>query len=110
MDALQRKQVELIKRRCDSIVRLANDHSIVGQALDSKATTRSVRDLTDPPSPKGAVRKLGIALAVAPEPLTTGAGVVMVAASFTMKEKKPANLRTLQAETENQFSDLDSLR
>ena len=110
MGALQRKRVELIKRRCDSVVRIANDHLTVSQALDSKATTRSIRDLTNPQSRKGTVKKLGVALAVAPEPFTTGAGLVLVAASFAMKEKKPASLRTLRVEAGNQLSDLDSLR
>lgn len=97
-----------MKCSSDSIARLATDYSFVGGALDSKATTRNLSDLTNPPSRKGAVRKLGIALAVAPEPFTTAAGVLLVAASFTMGGKKPASLQTLQGQVENQFSELGS--
>jgi hypothetical protein len=107
-DVLRQTDVELLKCSCDSIARLARDFSIAGRALDSKATSRSLRNLTAPQSRKGAVRKLGVALAVAPEPVTTVAGIALIAVSFTIGGKEPASTRTLHTHAENQFSELDS--
>ncbi len=92
-----------------SLRRLSADYRAVADSLDSEESARAFRRVTKPTSLTGVMRKTGIALAVAPEPFTTVAGVALVAASFAMKGKEPASLETLREETLTQLSELKSL-
>jgi hypothetical protein len=56
------------------------------------------------------MRKTGVALAVAPEPLTTVAGVALMGASTAMKSREPASLASLRDETIRAIGDLKSVR
>jgi hypothetical protein len=58
----------------------------------------------------GSMRKTGVALAIAPDPVTTIAGVVLIAGSLAMKGNEPASLATLQKETRTQIAQLKTAR
>jgi hypothetical protein len=106
---VQDKDLVAIRTRVESLKRSSRDCVQVSRALDSEETARSLRRLTHPPSLSGTVRKAGIALALAPEPFTTVAGVAMIAGSFAMKRREPASLRDLAEEAAKQLGDLSSL-
>jgi hypothetical protein len=55
------------------------------------------------------MRKTGVALALAPEPVTTVAGLGLVAASYISKGREPASATTLRDETLSQLSELAAL-
>ncbi len=80
----------------------------MASSLTSDEAARSMRDLNHPPSVKKTMRKVGVALAVAPDPLTTVAGVALFAGSFAMRGE-PATLRTLAEELDSQISELSAL-
>ncbi len=86
--------------------RTASDYRDVATSLDTTDSNRALRSVTTPTTIKGTVRKVGIALAIAPEPFTTVAGVALVAASFAMGGREPASLGTLREEARLQFAEL----
>jgi len=56
---------------------------------------------------KKTMRTAGVALAVAPEPFTTVAGVALVAGSFAIREE-PATLKSMAEELRHQMSEISS--
>ncbi len=93
----------------DSAKRISLDYARVSQALDSRETARSLSALTHPVSLNGAIRTAGVALALAPEPFTTAAGLAMIAGSCLMKSREPASLAGLEREAASVLGDLSSL-
>ncbi len=55
------------------------------------------------------MRKVGIALIAAPDPITAVPGVAMLAGSYALKGKNPATLQDLAQETRKILHDMDSL-
>ena len=102
------REAALVRAQCSSLRRVSKDWADVATSLEAKDATRSVRDLTHPPSAKKTMRAAGIALAVAPEPFTTVAGVALIAGSFAARPE-PATLLSIAKEFDNldsAFSDL----
>ena len=79
------REAALAKSQCEALRRISKDWVDVASSFEGEDAARSVRDLNHPPSMKKTARTVGIALAVAPEPFTTVAGVALVAGSFVMK-------------------------
>ncbi|MDE1857755.1 MAG: hypothetical protein KGI26_01635 [Thaumarchaeota archaeon] len=102
------REAELVRARCDSIRRISKDWVDIAASLEAKDASRSIRDLTHPPSIKKTMRAAGIALAVAPEPFTTVAGAALVAGSFAMRGE-PATLKTVAEELRSQMSAISDL-
>ncbi len=103
------KDILAIRAQVESAERMSRDLAQVSRALGSAETARSLRRVTNPPSLSGTVRKAGVALALAPEPFTTVAGLAMIAGSFTMKRREPTSLRDLAEEAAAQSADLGEL-
>ena len=98
-------EAALAKSQCESLRRISRDMVDVATSLEATDTFRSVRNLTHPPSMKKAMRTVGVALAVAPEPFTTVVGVGLVAGSFAMKGE-PGTLKSIAEELSRQASEL----
>lgn len=64
--------------------------------------------VTRPKSPRTTMRRAGVALIAAPDPITTVAGVGLLASSYALKNE-PANLASLALETKKILRDLGSL-
>jgi hypothetical protein len=92
-----------------SAKRISLDCAQVSQALDPRQTARSLSALAHPASLNGAIRTTGVALAIAPEPITTAAGLAMIAGSYLMKGREPASLTDLGRETASVLRGLSSL-
>jgi hypothetical protein len=106
---VHKKDSAALKSSVSSAKRVCGDYKGMSDALDMKQTDISLRRLTNPGSRNGAIRKAGIALAIAPEPITTAAGLVMIAGSYAMKSREPANLADMVKQTRKTLSDLSSL-
>ena len=89
-----------------SVKRTASDLKQAAVALDTSESSARLRDVTEPPSLTGTLRKTGIALALAPEPITTVAGVGLVVASFAVGRREPAGLTDLKEASEGALSAL----
>ena len=95
----------LARSKSESLKRVSKDAVDVASSLGSKDTARSLRDLNHPPTMKKAMRSAGIALAAAPEPVTTVAGLALVAGSYAIK-KEPATLNSMMDELRHELSEL----
>jgi hypothetical protein len=97
------RQGALFRSQCDSLRKISRDWIGVASSLEASEAAKSVRDLTYPPSVKKTMRTTGIALAVAPEPFTTAAGVALVTGSFAVGGE-PANLESVAEELRSELS------
>ena len=102
------REAALLRSQCESLRRTSSDLAGVASSLKSEDAGRSVRDLSHPPSVRKAMRTAGIALAVAPEPFTTIAGVALVAGSFAAGGE-PATLKSTAEELRRQMSEISAL-
>ncbi len=101
--------MKLVRSSTDSVSRLANDMVHVAGAVDTRPLKRQLRDLTKPPSLSGGMRKAGIALILAPDPITGVPGVALLASSLVMKRGEPASLGSLAQETRRVLREIQSL-
>ena len=99
----------MVATSSESASRLVRDRAEVAGSIDAAQVTRHVKTVTDPKSPRSTMRKAGIALIAAPDPVTTAAGAGLLASSFALK-KEPANLTNLALETRKILRDLQSFR
>jgi len=56
------------------------------------------------------MRKLGVALVAAPDPITGVPGVALLASSVVMKRREPAGIAELAKETRKVLREIQSLR
>jgi hypothetical protein len=103
---LQGKKV--VAASTDSVSRVVRDRAEVAGSMDTAPVARNVTNITKPSSPRSSMRKAGIALIVAPDPVTTAAGVGLLASSYAFR-KEPASLENLAQETKKILRDLRSL-
>ena len=99
----------LIRSTTDSLSRLAETKADVASNVDPARAMLHIERLTKPKSLGGTMRKAGIALIAAPDPITGIPGVALLATSFIMKKKEPASLGNLAQETRKVLRDLQSL-
>lgn len=101
------REAALMRSQCEALRRISKDWVDVAPSLGGEDVARSVRDLSHPPSMKKTARTIGIALAVAPEPFTTVAGVALVAGSFVMKGE-PTAMENVAEELGDNISELSA--
>ncbi len=99
------REAALAKSQCESLRRISKDWVDVSASLEAEGLTGRIRDLHHPPSVKKTMRTAGVALAVAPEPFTTVAGIALVAGSFMMQEE-PITLKSVAEELRSQMSEI----
>lgn len=103
------EEKKLVRATKESMLRLAQTKEGVARTMDSTNVSKHVKQLTKPNSPSSSMRKAGIALIAAPDPVTGVAGVALVATSFAVKKNEPASLAHLAQETRKILRDLGSL-
>ena len=92
-----------------SLQRTAADAQRVSDSMDTAKTGDHMRKLTKPNSPSSTMKKVGVALIAAPDPITGAIGVPLVAAAYALKSKDPASLDSLAKETRRLIQDLKSI-
>jgi len=108
-ELVQQPAMRLIRSSTDSVSRLAGEKVHVVRVVNASPLKRHFDDLTKPPSLSGGMRKAGIALIAAPDPITGVPGVALLASSFVMKRKEPASLGSLAQETRKVLREIQSL-
>lgn len=103
------QEKKIVSSTVDSISRIVDAKSEVASKLNTEHVSRHVDGLTKPKSPSSTMKKAGIALIAAPDPITGVAGVALVATSFAMKKNEPTSLENLAHETRKILRDLQSL-
>lgn len=99
---------KIVTTSAESVTRIVRDRVEVAGNMDAAPVIRKMESVTNPKSPRTTMRRAGIALIVAPDPLTTVAGVGLLATSTAMRND-PSNLESLSRETRKIFRDLQSL-
>ena len=97
-----------ISTSAESATRVVQDSTRVADSLDTAPVARQVQNVTKPSSARRTMRKAGVALIAAPDPVTTVAGIGLLASSYAVR-KDPANLESLALETRKLLRDLRSL-
>jgi len=105
------QEEKIVRSAADSLSRLREIKKQVASSADGSGVSRSLRDISKPSSPGSTLKKAGVALIVAtPDPITAVPGVALIATSYAIKRKEPANLDDLAAETRKVLRDMQSLR
>lgn len=94
----------------EAYARAARDRIDATRAASDPKTRESIRLALRPPKAGTTLRNTGIALMLAPEPITTVPGAVMIGASYAMKRREAAGLEDLVDETVRTLRELRSLR
>lgn len=84
------------------------ERKAVAACLGDPETSERLRQVTRPNSISRTLRKAGVALILAPDPITAVPGAVMLGASFAMRGREPLTPASVVEETRKLLSELDS--
>jgi hypothetical protein len=110
MDEHYRKGIHRIKKLTESVKRRNEVYSGLAK-MDSKGTARSMRVLQKAPSPGKKMQKIGLGLALAPEPITTPIGcALMITGKILEKKYNSATIMDIGHETSNTVDTLKDIK
>jgi hypothetical protein len=81
----------------------------VATSVGDAETRARMRQVAKPNSVSSTLRKAGVALVLAPDPITAFPGAVMLGASFATKKRKPLSPASVFEETRKLLSEMGSL-
>ncbi len=85
------------------------DRGAVAGALADRGTREGLRQVARPNSLSKTLRKAGVALILAPDPITAVPGAVMVGASFAARGREPLSAASVFSETRKILDEIGSL-
>ena len=100
---------KVAKSSARSIVRIARARSEVSRALAQKDVQKGLENVVRPRSPSSGMRKVGIALMLAPDPLTDIPGIALLASAHLIKRRDPLSIERLMKEARRVIKDVESL-
>lgn len=103
------RRARVVHSSVDSAVRLAADRKRVAEGIGDKKTREALKQVKKPNSVSGALRKAGVALILAPDPVTAVPGAVMLGASLAAGRNKPLSSDSVYEEALRMIAELDSL-
>ena len=110
MDEHYKKGIHRIKKLTESVKRRSEIYSGLAK-MDDRETARSMRALQKAPSPGKKMQKIGLGLALAPEPITTPIGcALMVAGKILEKKYNSATIMDIGHETNNAVDTLKDIK
>ena len=80
----------------------------VANGLGDKETKEKLRQVAKPASVSRTLRKAGVALMLAPDPITAVPGAMMLGASFAAKRRDPLNPASVFEETRKLLAEMGS--
>ena len=101
---------KVIFSSANSVSRLAAEKGQVAKELGVARVQDSLERILRPKSVAGGMKKLGIALVAAPDPITGVPGVALLVSSYALKRRQPAALSDLAKETRRILREVESLR
>lgn len=103
------RRARVVASSVKSAARVAADRKEVAVRLGDKKTREALKQVKKPNSVSGALRKAGVALILAPDPITAVPGVVMLGASLAAGRNKPLSSSSVYEEAQQIIAELDSL-
>lgn len=103
-------RLDKVRKASDSVKRRASLYSDMSK-IDDKGTARSMRSLQKAPSPGKKMQKIGVALLLAPEPVTTPIGLALMGAGTILNKKyNGATIHDIGHETKNTISTINDFK
>lgn len=110
MDEHYKKGIHRIKKLTESVKRRSEIYSGLAK-MDDSGTARSMRVLQKAPSPGKKMQKIGLGLALAPEPITTPIGcALMITGKILEKKYNSATIMDIGHETSNTVDTLKDIK
>jgi len=105
-----KERLEKIRKASDSAKRRASLYADMSK-FDGKSTAESLRCTRKAPSPGKKMQKIGVALVLAPEPVTTPIGISLMAAGTIISKKyNGATINDIGHETKNAISTMNDFK
>ena len=109
MDHLKTR-LEKVRRVSDSARRRATLYTDMSK-IDDKGTARSMRCLQKAPSPGKKMQTIGLAMVLAPEPVTTPIGIVLMGTGKILEKKyNGATIHDIGHETKRTISTINDFK
>lgn len=103
-------RLDKVRKASDSVKRRASLYSDMSK-IDDKGTARSMRSLQKAPSPGKKMQKIGVALLLAPEPVTTPIGLALMGAGTILNKKyNGATIHDIGHETKRTISTISDFK
>ena len=103
-------RLDKVRKASDSAKRRASLYSDMSK-IDDKGTARSMRSLQKAPSPGKKMQKIGVALLLAPEPVTTPIGLALMGAGTILNKKyNGATIHDIGHETKSTISTINDFK
>ncbi len=71
---------------------------------------KGLEKVVRPKSLVGGIKKAGVILMLAPDPITGIPGAALLASSYVLKKREPSSIKTLVLEARRLLREIDSLR
>jgi hypothetical protein len=101
-------RAELLKSSASSATRVMLERRAVAAALADTETRERLRQVVRPNSISKTLRKVGVALILAPDPITAVPGAMMLGASFATRRREPLTPASVVEETQKLLAEMDS--
>jgi hypothetical protein len=85
------------------------ERATVASGIGDGETRERLRQVARPNSVSGTLRKAGVALILAPDPITAVPGAMMLGASFAMRSGEPLGPASVVEETRKLLAEMGSL-
>jgi hypothetical protein len=103
-----RRRAQLLRSSASSAARILNERTEVAGRLADAGTRDRLRQVVKPNSLSKTMRKAGIALVLAPDPITAVPGAVMLGASLATRGREPLSPASVLSETRKLLSEFGS--
>ena len=100
---------QLLKSSASSAIRVLKEREEVARRLADAETNKSLRQVVKPNSLSRTLRKVGVALILAPDPITAVPGAMMLGASFAMRGREPLSAASVFEETRKLLAEIGSI-
>jgi hypothetical protein len=100
---------QLLKSSASSAIRILKEREEVAGRLADAETAKRLREVVKPNSLSRTLRKAGVALILAPDPITAVPGVMMLGASFATKGRQPLSPASVFEETRRLLDEMGSI-
>lgn len=102
----QRRRI--LRSSADSAVRVIGEREVAARSLGNAATRERLKDVARPNSISGTLRKTGVALILAPDPVTAVPGALMLGAALVTSRRRPLSPASLLEEARKLMEEMAS--
>jgi hypothetical protein len=100
---------QLLKSSAGSAIRVLREREEVARRLADAETAKRLREVAKPNSLSRTLRKAGVALILAPDPITAVPGAMILGASFAMRGRQPLSPASVFEETRKLLDEMSSV-